>query len=51
MVQDSIGSLPFIPDISILNSISEDGAVDEESRHDNFQDQLGDDPDIQLADR
>ena len=51
MVQASIGSLPFIPDIPISNSISEDGIVDEERRHNNFQNQLDNDSDIQIVDR
>ena len=51
MVQVSIGSLAFIPAIPISHPISENEAVDEERRHENFQNQLGDDLDIQLVDR
>ena len=51
IMQASIGSLPFIPDIPILNPIPEDGIVDEERRHDEFRNQLGGDSDIQMVDR
>ena len=51
MMQASIGSLPFIPDISILNSISESGTVDEKRRHEDFENQLSDGLDIQTIDK
>ena len=49
MVEASIGSLPFMPDIS--NPIPENEIVDEERRHDDFEDQSSDDSDIQMVDR
>ena len=49
MVEASIGSLRFIPDIPTLNSMPEDGTVYEERRHEDFQNQLGDDSDIQMV--
>jgi len=49
IVEASIGSLRFAPDIP--NPIPEDGIVDEERRHDNFDIQSSDDSDIQMVDR
>ena len=50
MVEASIGSLRFAPDIP--NPISEDdGIMDEERRHDDFEIQFSDNSDIQMADR
>ena len=52
MVQASIKNLRFaIPAIPTSNPTSENGSVDEERRHENSQNQLGDDSDIQLVDR
>ena len=50
MVAASIGSLSFpsIPDIS--NPISENEIVHEERGHDDLEDQLRDDSDIQMVD-
>ena len=49
MVEASIGSLHFVPDIP--NPMPENGVVDEERIHDNFQIQLSDELDIQMVDR
>ena len=49
MVEASIGSLRFAPDIS--NPISENGIIDEERRHDDTEIQLSCDSDIQMVDR
>ena len=49
MVEASIGSLRFAPDIS--NPISENGIIDEEMRHDNSEIQSSDDLDIPMVDR
>ena len=49
MVEASIGSLRFAPDIA--NLISENGIIDEERRHDDSEIQLSDDSDIQMIDR
>ena len=48
-MEASIGSLHFVPDIP--NPMPENGVVDEERIHDNFQIQLSDDLDIQMVDR
>ena len=39
------------PSMPILNSISENGTIDDERRHDDFENQLSDDSDIQMVDR
>ena len=49
MVEASIGSLRFVPDIA--NPISENEIIDEERRHDHFELQLSGDSDIQMVDR
>ena len=49
MVAASIGGLPFMPDIS--NPVPENEIVNEERRHDDCEDQLRDDSDIQMVDR
>ena len=49
MVEASIGSLRFAPDIE--NSISDNGIIDEERRHDNSEIQPSSDSDIQMVDR
>ena len=50
MVEASIGSLSFaVPDIA--NSISENGIIDEEGRHDDSDIELSGDSDIQMVDR
>ena len=46
MVATSIGSLPLIPDIS--NPIPENEVVDEERGHDDFEDRLSDDSDMEI---
>ena len=52
MVEASIGSLCFAPDDDLNPlAIPEKGIVDEERRHDDFEIQLGDNPDIQMVDR
>ena len=48
MVEASIGSLRFVPDIA--NPTSENGIIDEERRHDDSEIQLsGGDSDIQMV--
>ena len=49
MVEASIGSLRFAPDIS--NPKSENGIINEERRHDDTEIQLSCDSDIQMVDR
>ena len=49
MVEASIGSLRFAPDIP--EPMTENGIVDEERRHDDFDIQLSDQSDIQMVDR
>ena len=49
MVEASIGSLRFAPDIP--EPMTENGIVDEERRHEDFDIQLSDHSDIQMVDR
>ena len=49
MVEVSIGSLRFAPDIP--EPMTENGIVDEERRHEDFDIQLSDHSDIQMVDR
>ena len=49
MVEASIGSLRFAPDIA--NSTSENEIIDEERRRDDSEIQLSGDSEIQMADR
>ena len=49
MVEDSIGSLRFAPDIT--NPTSENRIIDREGRHDDSEIQLSGDLDIQMVDR